>query len=450
MVLIIIFAVLLLTAIGVIAFMTTQKGIGVIFSNPIVIGLVFFTIIHFLLPMMQVSSTYYRYQTDYNFSTLFIVLILVLFGQVIFILFFSSFKIDYFKLFNNIKVSDKEIKRILAVNFIVFLIGAIMIYKNASIILSIGVTEYLRDRSSFGQGKAIQLLLAHWIYISAFIYIFTYFITKTKKLKRRALFLGLLAFGLSVFYYMINSNRNSLFIVFILIGAIWIIRNQSLNTKLNSKQAKRLLSITLLGTLAFILFFNIGKERYALYSKHKKDFKYSTVKSLNGAFGNNENILWLYENGHPLYYGQTYVAGFTNFVPRSLWANKPLGAGPKIKSLIYPDSYVLGKAKNSSLTTGLFTELQMNFGILGMIIFPAIFAIVMGFILRVMNKSGFLIVKMLSFFTGVVFFTQIYHAEFLGFFSRYIISIIPFMLIYIAGKFKLGTYKPQNLNKAIS
>jgi len=242
------------------------KGIGAIFSTPIVLGGLFFAIIHLALPLMQVNENYYRYQDEYNLTTIILSIILVVVGQFLFMVFFSRFKLDYFKVFKDLQVSNREIKRMLNVGLLVFLVGFYFSYQNLSIILSVGVTEYLRDRISFGQGKGIQLLFAHWTYVSAFIFIFCYYLAGTRRLRIRALILSILSFGMSMLYYFLNSNRNSIFIMLLLVGGAWLINNKMLNARANKKQMKRVFLMFALIGVAFILFFNIGKERYALYA----------------------------------------------------------------------------------------------------------------------------------------------------------------------------------------
>lgn len=364
--------------------------------------------------------------------------------------FFSRFKLDYYQVFKDVKGRNRELNKIININILIFLVGAYFAYNNLSGILSIGVTEYLRDRISHGQGKGIQILFAHWTYLSAFIFIFCYFLSTKKKIKRKALFFTIISTALSITYYTLNSNRNSIFTMLLIIGGAWIINNRMLNTKLSKKQAKIIGSIFLALIFAFTLFFNIGKERYALYASRHKEFEYSLVKSLNGAFGNHENILWLLENKHEKLWGQTYVAGFTNPIPRSLWPNKPLGAGPKLKNMIDPGSYVIGGERNSSLTTGYFTELQMNYGVVGMIIFPVAIAIFVGFLLRRLNRSKYIIVRITSFFTAIMFATMFYYAEFLGFYSRFFISLIPFLLIYFLTSIRLKLKKTNTKLNTIS
>jgi len=443
-------AILLILVIGFITYFIVQKGIGVIYSKPMVMGILFFSIIHLVLPLMQINSNFFRYQDEYSSFTILFSIILVVIGQMIYMIFFSRFKLDYYQIFKEAKGKNNEIGKIININIFIFLIGTYFCYKNLSVILSVGVSEYLRDRISYGQGKGVQMLFAHWSYISAFIFIFCYFLSTKKKQKRKALFFTIISIGVGCVYYTLNSNRNSIFIMLLLIGGAWLINNKVFNARINKKQAKRILLIFTMIILAFTLFFNMGKERYAIYATKHKEFKYSMVKSVNGAFGNHENIIWLIENDYDLLWGQTYIAGFTNFIPRSLWANKPLGAGPKLKNLIYPGSYVIGGKKNSSLTTGFFTELQMNYGMLGIIVFPIAMAILLGFLFQTLNKSKYIIVKIASFFIVIMFSTLFYFAEFLGFFSRFIISLLPFILIHFFVRVRLKFTKVNSKLNTIS
>src|SRR5690606_38045803 len=129
---------------------------------------------------------------------------------------------------------------------------------------------------------------------------------------------------------------------------------------------------------AAFIFKEQGNQRQMLKSNSTKK-KETFISSMNNAFGNHENIVWLLNADSPLLYGKTYIAGVSNFIPRKLWPGKPLGAGPILKNYIYPGSYIVGREGNSSLTTGFFTESLMNFGILGMLFFSFIY----GKILRI-------------------------------------------------------------------
>ena len=103
--------------------------------------------------------------------------------------------------------------------------------------------------------------------------------------------------------------------------------------------------------------------------------------------------------------------------------------------MIYPGSYVLGQEGNSSLTTGLFTETLMNFGIIGS--FPAVFLIAffIFIILAILRQMKNHIGKILYIYLFMLFSTQFFYAEFLGFYTRTLFTCIPIILLAFFVKF---------------
>src|SRR5690606_28382955 len=66
----------------------------------------------------------------------------------------------------------------------------------------------------------------------------------------------------------------------------------------------------------------------------------TVLRTLNYTFGNHENVLFLIERpGYDLAYGKTLLAAATVFIPRSIWPDKPIGAGPMMKNTVTPGSY---------------------------------------------------------------------------------------------------------------
>lgn len=104
--------------------------------------------------------------------------------------------------------------------------------------------------------------------------------------------------------------------------------------------------------------------------------------------------------------------------------------------MIYPGSYVLGQEGNSSLTTGLITEVLMNFGILGSI--PAVFiiSIFIFIILVCVKKSKNPILTILFIYLFTLFSTQFLYAEFLGFYTRTLFTCIPIIMLAFFVKFE--------------
>ena len=68
-----------------------------------------------------------------------------------------------------------------------------------------------------------------------------------------------------------------------------------------------------------------------------------------------------YGNTLDFKYGSTLTRIITQFIPRFLWANKPLDLGIEIAQLIYPGT-------KSGIPPGFFGEMYMNFGNLGFIL----------------------------------------------------------------------------------
>ncbi|MEZ9877410.1 hypothetical protein AB4349_17490, partial [Vibrio breoganii] len=232
-----------------------------------------------------------------------------------------------------------------------------------------------------------------------------------------------------ILYYSINSNRNSIFLLLINLMAVYFSIFNGSRTKLQKKEIKRLLTICTLSLVFLFGFFQLGQIRHSV-KKSVSHSSYGLVNALNGAFGNHENIVWLLDNNFDKQYGYTYLSGITNFIPRSIWPEKPLGAGPILKNEIYPGSYIIGQRGNSSLTTGLYTEVVMNFGFIISNVAIILIAGLISVFLSKLKMFEYGIGRLIVVFSIVVFSSQFLYAEFLGFFVRYIFSVIPLFFCY--------------------
>ena len=404
-------------------------------SNPLFLFGLFFFIIHMLLPYLQWINGEFRYKSNYDIGVyIYSIFYIFLAYLLCFISFQMGFKSKENKSRLNLdtrnvsfNLSKKLITIFFRITVVVFFIGLYFAYQVYSLISILGQEDYLRDRIGLGVGSGINMLLPHWIYTSSLIFYFLYSLTKvTHKLQSRYSFIFfLISFSATTIYYITNSNRNS---IFILLLNILIIHFVFQKIKVKRLSLKKFMFLIFAGIIAITLFYEIGKARYGTF--YKGDDEYTLLDNLNGAFGNHENIVWMQESNYSDYfYGETYLAGFTNFIPRSFWPDKPLGAGPRMKNIIYPGSYVVGKDGNSSLTTGLFNELLMNFGVIGMLIGSVFFGFLLKYIYIKIKLSNSMINILILQYTLIVFTSQFVYAEFLGFFSRYIITIIPFLII---------------------
>jgi len=349
--------------------------------------------------------------------------------------------ISYFSPENNnqqllFTLTNRFLTRALKASFLIFMIGSYFSIKNILSILSIGFENYINDRIALGVGNGLIMLLAHWTYISCLLFFFIFLHSKNNiKVKKISFLLFVSSFAIAATYYGINSNRNSLFILLITLFAFVLSFSPQYYGRLSTKQLKKAIAVFIVAIMLLSSLHFIGKIRHqGKLTSTQSSSQYGVVNSLNGAFGNHENIVWLMSHDYPLELGSTYAAAVSNFIPRYFWKEKPVGAGPKIKNLIYPGSYIVGKKGNSSLTTGFYTELLLNFGILGSLIASIFVAILLSLYFAFLKRQGSPIIKSLYIFSVVVFSSQFFYAEFLGFFARYIFSIIPFIFVYFVTK----------------
>ena len=414
-------------------FYSRSVSLAVFITSPWFIFSCFFYIIHVIMPFLQWQSHYFRYQDSYEVFnyTLSIIYALIAYLLVFIVMYASGYrkKIKQFSFaekIDNIPHSLSLIKKMFLLGMGVYVIGAIFAIKNISLILSIGTDEYLIDRINFGKSRGLEILLSHWLYISCILFTFIWLIAKgiDKTLKRKIILMFFISFCSVIVYYGINSNRNSILIL--LLNIVFLFFSYRYTTlKSNSFFLGKIGIVLFVFT---VLFYQLGKIRRQAMMKNDKA-GYTLIEEFNNAFGNHENVVWLLENKNELHFGQTYIAGISNFIPRSIWGNKPLGAGPRLKNTIKPGAYVVGKPKNNSLTTGLLTELLMNFGIYGLFVGSLLFAVLLrGIGLLLINTSS-LPNLLIIHFSLIVFSSVFIYSEFLGFLSRYVITILPLLII---------------------
>ena len=336
-------------------FKVYNQGIARIFNSPIVLSSLFFFLIHLLMPLLQWDVNYFRYQFNYSNDTYLYSLLLAMSLHMIFIAGLSLFPLKQNVGSHPYRINPQFLKYALFTTFFVFVIGTYNSGKNIIVIFSMGYENYITDRISAGVGKGLGLLLAHWTYISCLLFFFIYYHAKhTRWIKRLSFVLFITSLVIAAVYYAINSNRNSLFVLVVSLLCFGLSFSGKYSGHLTTRQLKKTLTLIITVFLIVIAMHTIGKMRHqgGVNDTHDES-NYGLVNSLNGAFGNHENIVWLLDHEYQLSLGQTYIAGFANFVPRSIWPSKPVGAGPILKNTIYPGSYVVGRKGNSSLTTGL-------------------------------------------------------------------------------------------------
>ncbi len=387
------------------------------------------------MPFLQWQSSYFRYQKSYKVDNYILSIVFVLFAYLIVfaVLYFSSYREKLKKIGSEEKLRsipniEETTNKIFYIAIGTYIIGLFFAIKNLILISSIGQSEYLSDRINFGMSRGIEILIPHWMYVACILFAFVLLVRRdfSVTLKTKVWAMLIISFCSVLIYYGINSNRNSILILLICLLFFFLAYQYS-----RSRITPLFLGkIAMLAFLFIMLFYQLGKLRRQAIMNNA-NAKYTIVEELNNAFGNHENIVWLLENKeqNKLHFGKTYIAGLTNFIPRYIWEDKPLGAGPILKNTIKPGAYVIGKPKNNSLTTGLLTELQMNFGVYGIFVGSLLF----GFMLRSLGLllvNTYYLSNILIIQYSLIILSSIFiYSEFLGFLSRYAITILPLLTI---------------------
>ena len=409
---------------------STQSRMKNIFNKPINFIFLSILFIHFIVPLIMQYNSFYRYQNNYLFKTHLIANILS-----VSCLFFLYAGYSFFN--KNISINYKITiikKNKLFFSFLFITLPAIYFsYNYFSFLNTEGLELYFRDRIGYGRGRGIQVSIINNLYVGLLIILSKLLWDKRNKFKINYsysfFFILLLLYTLG--YYLTLGSRNSVLIVVLCSFYIYILIVKKVNVR------RILLYISLISFL-FVLLSYIGLYRASPNKTYIELYNENPlipvlVYGLNSGYGNHENLLFLIENNDRLNksYGLTYLAAITNFVPRSIWKDKPFGGGPLLKNTIYPGTYVAGKKGNSSLTTGLITEAYLNFGLYGVMIISFIFGVILAIIKNYYSKIKIInIIELVSMIIIVVSFCfMLIYMEFLGLFARTIMCIVPLYLI---------------------
>ena len=425
-----------------------QEGLSALAYNPITLFSAYFGVIHFLTPIVKHTSQYYRYQNWYDNITLVSTALVTLSCYLLALIFSTKFnKINRARIASR-HTQTANPKSLKNFSLFLFIIGAYFAYSDYSTLSNyIGIDVFLSDRHSAADARGSGQILANLMIVGFALY--TSSIACAKKLSvKDIIILGcLLAF--SFWYYSVITSRNSMLLT-MLFGIVSYSGAQPLQQNRLSRQRKKtnwslLIAATVLITsLVYIL----TVQRYSTSDSSYAQERLQNVGlyMLDGAFGNDEALLWMIENEHKIKYGATYLAAFTNIVPRRFWADKPLGGGPELINMISPGSYVIGAAGNNSLTTGLLTEAMMNFGLFGLPLTVISWSFFTAWLLRRALRSKSLASKTLLLIITASFSSSLLYSEFLGFLVRLGIYTLPVMLLIILYP-RLGRITTNEQNK---
>ncbi len=401
-------------------------------------------VLYNLVPILMVANNNYYYEEGYStFSIVyskFLLTVFYFFTYVFFLVVKNSFKTPKIL----IGITQKKLnfpEKFLLYLYFFFTVAVSIAYINH--IFRFGVGNYFQNRIVINKGLGFITLIIYSSNILALALFINMFISKSKSfvslLKKVVIYSSILLFAT---IYLLIGSRLSVLLLVIQILFVYIYLKKKINRKFVVRTGAILFTLVL--ALSFFGFFRVrikhkGKNLYAEFAKvFVEKISYNIVAN----FGKYENMVWMNDNldGWNSLYGKTFLAGFTNVVPRKIWKNKPLGGGPELRNWIKPGSYNL-ESKNArnitSYTTGLPTEAYMNFNVFGIVLIPFFLA----FFLALLNK-------MLAGLDGNILQLSIYiyllislafvfqYGEFLGMFSRTLFSCAPFLVIKFFGRFK--------------
>ncbi len=338
--------------------------------------------------------------------------------------------------FNFAELSKKE-------NFIIIIFFLIPISLDTLYLLkyifSFDYSYYLANRIILRKGKGLIILTSYMGTLIVPLF-FASYLLKIKKYTKIKFFMHIVFFTIFILFpflvaYVMMGNRLTAFVLLVLIIMVYAI---IMNKKFTLKEY---IKIFLSGIFLFLFFAFIGFMRANRWNFSTIDIKifFNAIgneieHTLVQNFGNFEHLVWLIQHNNiwDILYGKTFIAGFTNLIPRFVWPDKWLGGGPYLKNIIHPGSYNLNSEKITSYTTGIGIETYMNFGIVGIFIVPFIYAFILILLKKLAYKINGNIVLLLLYLylTFSVTFLMMF-GEFLGVFTRTIVVSFPLIIIYI-------------------
>jgi len=391
-------------------------------------------LVHFYVPVLQSFVEFYRYQSSYRDDTKVYAYIS---GALIFfaILFFFMLLITYMRRGSvSVLSSPSSVSQSSKIYWFLLLVGipsVLAVFYNLSLIFSVGIEYYMKNRIFFGTGSGLQKLAPNFLSIGLMM-LFSQLVWGKRSffLNKASWLVFLVGSLLLIAYFLISGSRNSVFLLFLNYIMCYLF--------LADRRSNQLSNILICSVAGLFLFSYLGYERKDVlgYELEYKSSAEMLVEGVNGAFGNHENLLWLIEHDFNDYqYGGTYYAGFMNFVPRTLWEKKPVGGGPILVNQIYPGSYTVGEKSLSSLTPGAITEGYLNFGELFapfVVLFYSLFLTLQVWSIRYIRNP--ISLAFYSYFVSITNVSLIY-GEFLGVFTRGALVLVgSWLLIYIINR----------------
>jgi len=242
------------------------------------------------------------------------------------------------------------------------------------ITIIIAVLEIMGILRRFGQINSVTALISYNFLYSLPVYIAYH---STVNLKFR--FSNVLFFLISLI--LLLFLRNPLFVKRYLAGPIYLtlfflIINKKI--KLKNYHVFLILIATLIIFFSLFSFFNeiesaqVGLFNFILEAIRKLDI-HSLLSSLHYDAWSNFMAAIKYSEIESITYGRQLIGAILFFVPRSIWPNKPVGSGAFVAENMLMTRYSFWF---SNISMPFPAEGYINFGILGIILFALILALV--------------------------------------------------------------------------
>lgn len=388
-------------------------------------------LVHFVLPVYFYLNNYNRYlSSNYLEKTYIESIQLTFFSYLVISIGYILYTLLCTKIEDPIRLNVIKNHNYVLVTILILLIFSCCCQLTVIIkILDYGRNEYLISRVHFGAGKGILTLSSQLMLVVSFISFALIYFKNPYKRAYKTIFIVSSIIGL--IYYSVIQYRNSVFVLCLLLLLYLFINN------IDAVKRNFFLIISSLFLVVTIFYF-MGLERIKqLNESKKKELKYSTLVFLNNTFGNHENLNWLIQNEDKTtyQYGATYLAAFQNFIPRAIWEDKPFGAGPLLKNYVSKNKYSTKNKYRSSLTTGLLTELKMNFNGLTFYLILFLYGTGIAALIKLYLLKCNLFLKLFYLVVIVNFTILIVYSEFSGLFTRLCCYCVPILfLFFISGK----------------
>lgn len=386
-------------------------------TRPDALFMLMFAVVHGLVPILKLLDSYERYQAYYDGQTHFwAMLITCLYAFGVLLGTWAVRRRPADEVGNVVRASGIEM---VVFGLLILIPAAYAAWYIRGTVEEIGLERFLTDRIGYGAQLRQWELLANALAVVPSMGLLWGYGNREKLTLWGWL---VVAVGVGAVAVLASSAgaRNSVFIMLATLALVFIYTLRDM-----SKGRLALLASVFLGAGMVLALLGEYRKEIAIGSTYETEFTtHTVVRSIDGGFGNHENILWLIEHDFEMQWGSTYLAGFTNFVPRTIWPDKPLGGGPRLRNMIRPGSYDIWRRGLSSYTTGAVTEAFMNFRWIGMVIVGFFHGLILALAGRLAGTARTSHGVVLACYIIVSVAVTLVYSEFLGWLGRTVIVSI--------------------------